>query len=95
MLRVRLSPKASRAGPTSLFNRPDGTALKISVTAPAQDGKANAALVKVLAKGLGVAKSAIAITTGHKDRNKVITVAGRSADIARRLDAWLTKEGIG
>ncbi len=94
-LRVRLAAKASRTGPTSLFERPDGAALKISVSAPAIDDKANRALIKLLAKGLGVAKSAVVITIGRKDRNKVLTVAGPPADLARRLDAWLAVKGIG
>jgi uncharacterized protein (TIGR00251 family) len=94
-LRVRLAAKASRAGPTSLFEGPAGVALKVSVTAPAIEDKANRALVKLLAKGLGVAKGAVAISSGRKDRNKVVTISGRAADIARRLDDWLAAKGVG
>ncbi len=90
-----MAAKASRSGPTSLFERPDGAALKVSVSAPAIDDKANRALIKLLAKGLGVAKSAVVIIAGHKDRNKVLTVAGQTADLVRSLDAWLVAKGIG
>ncbi len=67
------------------------------MTAPAIDGKANRALIKLLAKGLGVAKSAVVIANGHKDRDKVLAVAGPPsdpADLRRRLDVWLTAKGI-
>ena len=96
-VRVRLAAKASRSGPTSLFEGPDGVAIKISVTAPAIDGKANRALIKMLAKVLGVAKSAVVITIGRKNRNKVLTVAGPPsdpADLGRRLGAWLAAKGL-
>ncbi len=92
---MRLAPKASRAGPTSLFERPDGAALKVSVSAPAIDDRANRALIKLLAKGLGVAKGTVVISSGMKGRNKVVTIDGDGATLARRLDAWLAANGVG
>lgn len=65
------------------------------MTAPAVEDRANRALIKLLAKGLGVAKGAVVISSGCKDRNKVVTISGRAADLARRLDAWLAANGIG
>jgi uncharacterized protein (TIGR00251 family) len=47
----------------------DGT-IKISVTAPPADGKANAAAIKLLAKALGVAKTRLTLVQGHAARTK-------------------------
>lgn len=46
----------------------------VSVKAPAQEGKANAALIKALARYLGVAPSRIAIVKGHASRKKVVKI---------------------
>lgn len=50
--------------------------LRVSVTAAPEKGKANAALIKLLAKHLGVSKSAIDIVRGETSRVKVIEVEG-------------------
>ncbi|MFP7672480.1 DUF167 domain-containing protein [Marivita sp. S0852] len=49
----------------------DAETIKISVTAPAQNGSANKAVVQTLAKVLGVAKSRLTLKRGHKSRYKV------------------------
>jgi len=55
--------------------REEGTALyKIYVTAAPEDGKANEAVIKLLAKNLGVAKSSLTIMRGHTSRDKVIKI---------------------
>lgn len=79
---VRLAPRASR---TRVLG-PHGDALKIAVTAPPVEGEANALLVKLLAKRLGVAKGAVRIVSGETSRDKVVEVAGASpAEAAARL----------
>ena len=52
----------------------DEGALRVRVKAPPVDGAANAALIQLLAKRLGVAKSAITLITGATARNKIIEV---------------------
>jgi uncharacterized protein (TIGR00251 family) len=53
----------------------DGAILyKIYVTAPPEDGKANAAVIKLLAKTIGISKSSIRITKGHTSREKTIKI---------------------
>ena len=47
---------------------------RVAVRAPAQDGKANQALIKLLADHLGIAKSTIKIVHGHHSRHKLIEV---------------------
>ncbi|HJK92534.1 MAG TPA: DUF167 family protein [Polyangiaceae bacterium LLY-WYZ-15_(1-7)] len=78
---VRVAPRASRSAIAGLH----GGALKVALTAPPVEGAANAALVKLLAKKLGVAKSAVTIVRGERGRDKQVRVAGVDAAAARAL----------
>lgn len=71
---VLVQPRASRAklGPVH-----DGR-LKVAVTSPPVDGEANAAVIELVAKSLGVAKSAVEVVAGVTSRRKTIRVAGVS-----------------
>lgn len=88
-LRVRLTPKSSRDAIESVEHAPDGPALKARVTAVPEDGKANTALIQLVAKWIGVAKSTVAITSGPKSRIKTLTISGDAAvltdTISRRI----------
>ena len=55
-------------------------ALKVAVTAPPEDGRANAALVEVLRDWLGVKRSQVELVSGHTGRDKVVLVRGLAAD---------------
>ena len=72
ILSVHVIPGAARNEIVSL----EGKTLKVRVTAPPVKGKANEALVKLLAKALGVRKNQIEIVSGHKARQKMIEVEG-------------------
>ena len=61
-----------------------GDALKIALTAPPVDGRANEACIEFFANLLDVPRSSVAITTGQNNRNKVIRVTGLSAEEVRR-----------
>jgi uncharacterized protein (TIGR00251 family) len=54
----------------------EGEQVRVYLTAPAVDGKANAALVRFLAEYYGVKISQIEIIKGLKSRNKVINIEG-------------------
>lgn len=90
-LRVRLTPAGGA-------DRIDGVAvdaageafLKARVRSAPEDGAANAALVALLAKTLGVAKGAVRIERGHTGRVKLVAAAGVDVATARRK---LTGEG--
>lgn len=69
MLSVRVTPKASRNG-VSL----DGDVLKVTVTTVPEAGKANAQVVKLLAKALGIAKSRLTLVRGATGRDKLFRV---------------------
>ncbi len=62
--------------------------LRVRVTAPPEEGRANDAVVALLAKALGVPKSRVRILRGHTARNKVVSVEGLTPEeAARRLEA--------
>jgi len=54
-------------------------ALKVAVTAPPEDGRANAALVEVLRDWLGLRRSQVELAGGPTSRNKVFLVRGLGA----------------
>jgi uncharacterized protein len=63
----------------------------VRVTAPPEDGKANDAVVCLLADALGVPRGDIAIVSGHGARDKLVALAGIGPDeIERRLTASIT-----
>jgi len=63
-----------------------GDAVKVSVTAPPEDGRANDAVVRLLAKTLGVPRSAVTLIAGERSRDKRVRVAGLTlADARARL----------
>ncbi len=84
---VRLSPKAKREGIEGIYTDPDGSErLKIAVSAPPVDGKANEALIKWLAKYLHVAKSAVTLSAGAADRAKTLVIRGDPAELIKKLE---------
>ena len=63
-----------------------GSAVKIKLRAAAVEGKANAALIRFLAKQMELPRHAIVLQRGHKSRDKLIRVEGLSQeDVRRRL----------
>lgn len=89
---LRVQPKASRNRIDGLAARPEGGAvLRLRVTAPPEAGKANAAVIKLLAKAWGVPKSGLEIASGAADRNKTLLIHGDPATLVPRLRAWLLK----
>ncbi len=79
---VQLIPRAGKDTIVGLYDR----ALKVRLKAPPVEGKANAALVKFLARCLDVARSDVRIVGGHTSRRKRIFVAGLAgAELRRRL----------
>jgi uncharacterized protein (TIGR00251 family) len=82
-LTVRVTPRA-RKSEISGF-RADGT-LKIRVTAPPVEGKANAAVIKLIASVLSVRKRNIEIVAGHKGLDKIISIMDMTAaEVERRI----------
>jgi uncharacterized protein (TIGR00251 family) len=88
--RVRLTPKAARDRIQGVVRDADGmAALKVAVTAPPEKGKANVALVKLLAREWRVPKSDLTLIAGHRDRRKVVHLTGDPDRLAAALADWL------
>lgn len=77
---VRVTPNAKR---DEVLGWKDGV-LRVKVNAPPVDGKANAALINLLAEALNISTSAITIIAGVAARSKVIELDGIEAEEARR-----------
>jgi uncharacterized protein (TIGR00251 family) len=75
ILPVRVHPGAKR---NAITGSHDG-ALKISLTAPPTDGRANDRLIAFLAELLSVPRSRIGLLTGAASRSKTLRIAGKSA----------------
>ena len=69
-LAVQITANAKKTEVTGVLD----DALKLRLQAPPVDGKANEALVKFLAKALGVPRGAVTITHGHTNKRKLIEV---------------------
>jgi uncharacterized protein len=81
---VKLHPRAKKNAITGEI----GDALKLSLTAPPTDGRANQACIEFFSKLLEVPRSSVTIASGAGSRNKVLRVAGITAQYAReRLHA--------
>ncbi|MXY21213.1 MAG: DUF167 domain-containing protein [Dehalococcoidia bacterium] len=80
-LDIRVQPRASR---NSVEIGGDGT-VRVRVTTPPDRGKANDAVVKLLAKRLGISRSAVRIVRGHTSRSKVVRISGMDREDAIRL----------
>ncbi len=66
---VRVTPRAARNAVTL-----DGETIRVTVTVVPEDGKANAAVIKLLAKALGVAKSRLVLVRGASSRDKLFRI---------------------
>ena len=85
-LTLRVTPKSSLDAVVGW----QGDALKIKVRAAPENGRANAAVVEVLAGALGLPKFAITIKSGQTSRNKRVRILGLAqVEVKKRLDAVL------
>ena len=83
LLPVLAKPKVSRNGIVGIH----AGRLKVAVTAAPEKGKANAAVLDVLAKGLGLKRSQLTLVAGETDPRKTVLVTGiNSDDLQRRVE---------
>ncbi len=81
-LALKVAPKASRTAVTGWA----GEGLKLSVTAAPERGKANAAVIDLLAAALDLPKSVIRVVRGHASPQKWVEIGGLpDAEVLRRL----------
>jgi uncharacterized protein (TIGR00251 family) len=82
LLKVKAAPGASRDKIAGLH----GDAIKIAVSAAPEKGKANDAIVRVLAKGLGLKRSQVSLESGSTSRDKWLRIEGMDeATVLRKL----------
>jgi uncharacterized protein (TIGR00251 family) len=90
VLSVRAQPGARR---NAIVGEQAGC-LKVAVTAPADQGRANKALVEVLADGLGLKRSQIELVSGASQRSKRFLLRGMTArQVTERLQTTLERKG--
>jgi uncharacterized protein len=89
LLRVRLTPRASR----DQIDGWNGDLLRVRVAAPPVEGRANDALIRLLAKALDVPPSRLRLVKGRTSREKVVAVDGVSEeDVRARLGGGKARE---
>jgi uncharacterized protein (TIGR00251 family) len=84
LLDIRLTPRAARDG----FDGLKQGRLQARVRAVPEDGRANTALVELVADEIGVAKSTVSIATGKTARLKTVLIAGDAKALGARIEAW-------
>ena len=92
---LRATPGAARDAMTGLQPDADGKIrLKINVTTVAEDGKANKAVLALLAKTWRVPKSSLTLIAGETNRLKTVLIAGDGAVLLQQLTDWLSATGL-
>jgi uncharacterized protein YggU (UPF0235/DUF167 family) len=90
ILHLRVTSNAGIDRIEGVETRHDGNAvLRVRVKAVPDKGKANAAVIALLARALGVPKSALAVTAGETARLKTLAIAGDPAALERALAGLL------
>lgn len=87
-LAVRLTPRGGRDGIDGIETLADGRCvLKVRVRAVPEDGKANAALVRLLADALGLPAARVSLTGGATSRLKTLRIEADATPMAAALEA--------
>ena len=81
-LRCRVQPGASRSSVVGAYGEDE---VKIALQVPPVDGKANAALCKMIAGICKISKGMVSIRSGETNRSKVIAVTGVTADELKKI----------
>jgi uncharacterized protein YggU (UPF0235/DUF167 family) len=89
-IRVHARPGARRDAVEGLRSDADGSvALRVSVRAAPEGGKANAAIARLLAAEWDMPKTALRLAGGASDRRKLFVLMGEPAAVRTRLEGWL------
>jgi uncharacterized protein (TIGR00251 family) len=87
-LHLRVSPGATR----SVIVGRHGEGWKVRVAAPPEDGRANAAVVRLIADAVSVSRDAVSVVSGHASKDKIVELAGiELGRVERRLTAAAAK----
>jgi len=95
-LSVRLTPKSSRDAIEGVISLSDGRhVLKARVRAVPEKGKANTALVRLLAKALNLPRTQVSLASGATSRIKIIKLEGDPARLKLQLETMFSQTGGG
>ena len=72
IINIKVEPRSSRSG----IAGPYGNGLKVKLTSPPVEGKANKELIEVIAKEFKISKKDVEIIKGKKSKNKVVRLTG-------------------
>jgi uncharacterized protein (TIGR00251 family) len=89
VLKVRLTPKSSRDAIEGLADFGGETVLKARVRAVPEGGRANAALVKLIAAWLELPARSVSVAQGTKSRLKHVAIEGEASELARLIETRL------
>jgi uncharacterized protein (TIGR00251 family) len=84
---VKVHPGARRPGVLGRVPATEGTSLKIAVTEPPEDGRANRAVCAALAQALHVPQADVTVLHGASSRQKTLLVTGDPARLSEKLAA--------
>ncbi|MGA2128489.1 MAG: DUF167 family protein [Xanthobacteraceae bacterium] len=92
---VRLTPKGGRDAVDGVETLADGRVLlKVRVRAAPSDGEANDALIRLVARSLGVAPSRVSLLSGATARIKRLTIAGDDGALVAALEKIADRTGL-
>jgi uncharacterized protein (TIGR00251 family) len=72
IIKIKVEPRSSKSGIVG----PYGDSLKVKLTSPPVEGKANKELIEVLAKEYGIPKKNVEIVSGHNSKSKTVRLIG-------------------
>jgi uncharacterized protein (TIGR00251 family) len=85
---VKVHPRARKNAITGVV----GEALKVALTAPPVDGKANQAVIEFFADLFAIPRSSVTIASGETNRNKIVRISGLGREaVEQRLSEALTR----
>ena len=91
---VRLNPKASATGIDEIAAEPDGTPrVRARVSVAPERGKANDALIALLAREWRLPKGRMRVTAGTTSRRKTVTIEGAPDALMATLLGWMERRG--
>lgn len=86
-LTIKVQPKSKKPGIQGQTTSKTGDCLKIGVSEPAEGGKANQAVVKILSKALSIPMSNINIIIGQTSRDKAVNIIGNIEELIIKLNS--------
>ena len=94
VLRIKAVPGARSDQIAGVLALPDGERLKVRIAAPSEDGAANKAICRLIARTLGVRTYTVTLLSGTTSTEKAVGISGLGAGNAARLDEETIRERL-